>query len=469
MGRSHYLPSMTTSSSSPQGAPPRASGGVLRPAVTLGLLFGVTWLTFQGVTPTLEDGRLAVLVGFVLLSSTVAGILAAEVGLPRITGFILVGILAGPSLLGLLPAEGVADLRLIDRFALALIAMLAGGELRAEDLKPRFRTIMVATGVITAVVWVGVAVTVLAVRPLVPFLAEIPLTAAVGVALLLGVWAANSSPDLTVAVIEEKHATGPLTEVILGITIVKDVVVIVLFTMTLALVTPLINPEESFSAHALIDLAREVGGALVVGAGLGWIFSIYLGGGDDAKPRSPLATFIFAYVLVVVATELHVELLLTGVAAGFVIENLSAAGDRMIEGIRSVAVVIFAFFFAIAGASLDLAAVARFGVAAVLIFLVRAFLTKWSTGYGAKLAGASEEIRQDAWKGLISQGGVSLGLVLLIRESFPSVGDGVVALAMAVIIGNILGGPVLLGRALDGAATGDEAEDDRDDGAEDTH
>lgn len=430
-------------------------GTILRPAVTLGLLFGVTWLSFQGVAPTLEDGRLAVLVGFVLLSASVAGHLAAEVGLPRITGFILVGILAGPSLLGLLPTGAVDDLRLIDRFALALIALLAGGELRMEDLRPQFRTILVTTLVVTGIVWVGVAGTVLAVRPLVPFLAELPFSASIGVALLLGVWAANSSPDLTVAVIEEKHAKGPLAEVILGITIVKDVVVIVLFTVTLALVTPLLNPEESFSAHAFVDLAREVGGALVVGAGLGWIFSIYLGAGDT--PRSPLATFLFAYVLVVVATELHVELLLTGVAAGFVIENLSEAGDRMIEGIRSVAVVIFAFFFAIAGASLDLAAVLRFGVAAVIIFLVRAVLTRWSTMYGARLAGASEEIRTGAWKGLISQGGVSLGLVLLIRDSFPEVGAGVVALAMAVIIGNILGGPVLLGRALEGAAADEEA------------
>ena len=58
----------------------------------------------------------------------------------------------------------------------------------------------------------------------------------------------------------------------------------------------------------------------------------------------------------VLAHELNVKLLLAGVAAGFVIENLSPAGDRMIQGIRSVAVVIFAFFFAIAGASLEVKA-----------------------------------------------------------------------------------------------------------------
>ena len=34
------------------------------------------------------------------------------------------------------------------------------------------------------------------------------------------------------------------------------------------------------------------------------------------------------------AARLNVELLLTGAAAGFVIENLSPAGDRMIRGIK---------------------------------------------------------------------------------------------------------------------------------------
>jgi Kef-type K+ transport system membrane component KefB len=425
----------------------RARWGILRPAVTLLLLFGLTWLSFRGVPPTLEDGRLAILLGFVLLGASVAGTLAASVGLPKITGFIVVGILAGPSALGLLPAEAVDSLRLIDRFALALIALLAGGELRANQLLPQARTILVATGVVTVVVWVGMAAAVLAVRPLVPFLAELSLASAVGVALLIGVWAANSSPDLTVAVIEERHAQGELAEVILGITIVKDVVVIVLFTLTLALVTPLLDPSQHFSTHALVELVREVGGALVLGAGLGWVFSQYLGD-EESKPRSPLATFLFAYILVVLAAELHVELLLTGVAAGFVIENLSPAGDRMIEGIRKVAVVVFAFFFAIAGASLNLSAVARFGVAALILFAVRVVLTRQATIWGTRMAGADTSIQTRTWQGLISQGGVSLGLVLLIRESFPELGAGVVALAMAVIIGNILGGPILLGRAL---------------------
>ncbi len=423
--------------------------------LTLMLVFGVTALVLWANPDTYEGGRLTVLTGFVLLAASVSGRLASRVGLPRLTGFLLVGIVAGPSVLGLLSQAAVQDLRLIDEFALALIALLAGGELKVEALKPQARTIAWTTLMVTAVVWVGVAGVVLALRPVIGFLVPLPFSATVGVALLLGVWAANSSPDLTVAVIEETGAKGPLTDAILGTTIVKDVVVIVLFTLTLALTAPLIDPSQSFSAHVLVDLAREVGGALVVGAVLGWVFSLYLQGGDGT-PRPPFATFLFAYLIVVVAHRLHVELLLTGVAAGFVIENLSSAGERMIRGIEAVSVVIFAFFFAVAGASLDLDAVGRFWLPALVLLLARAALTWVGTYWGTRLAGANAQIRSRTWRGLISQGGVTLGLVLLIERSFPEIGGGVVALGMAVIVGNILAGPILLKAAIAGSDVDEE-------------
>jgi Kef-type K+ transport system membrane component KefB len=415
--------------------------------LSLALVGGITWFANSLVLPSVETGRLTLLIGFVLLAATLAGGLAAMAGLPRLTGFLVVGIVAGPSVLGLVSGPDVVDLRLIDRFALALIALLAGGEMKVQALKARARPILATTLGVTLVVWAGMIGVMLLVRPLVPFLAELPFAASVGVAILLGVWMANSSPDLTVAVIEETHASGDFVDVVLGVTIVKDIVVIVLFTLALNLVGPLIQEGAGFDAHVFAELAVHVGGAVVAGALLGWVFSRYLGE-EDGRPKPPLATFLFAYVLVVIADRLHLELLLTGVAAGFVIENLSPAGDRMIRGIEAVSVVIFAFFFAIAGAGLDLAAIGEFWLAALILFAGRLVFTWAGARAGAVAGGASERVRTAAWQGLVSQGGVSLLLILAIEDKYPSVGAGVVALATAVIIANILGGPILLKRAL---------------------
>jgi Kef-type K+ transport system membrane component KefB len=119
--------------------------------------------------------------------------------------------------------------------------------------------------------------------------------------------------------------------------------------------------------------------------------------------------------------------------------------------------VIFAFFFAVAGASLDLAAVGRFWLPALILLLARGGFTWLGTKWGTRLARADEEIQSRKWRGLISQGGVTLGLALLIEQRFPGLGAGVVALAMSVIIGNILMGPVLLKAALAGSASHDES------------
>ncbi len=415
-------------------------------SVSLVLLFGIAFVASATTPPAFEGAELAILIGFVLLIANVAGGLAASVGLPRLTGYLIVGIVAGPSVLGLIGVETVEDLRLIDEFALALIALLAGGELKVAALRPQARSILTSTFAITLIVWLGIVLLMMLIRPLVPFLADAPIQTTLGVGLLLGIWAANSSPDLTVAVIEEAGVKGPFTDVVLGITIVKDVFVIVLFTLTLSLVGPLFDPGVHLSAHVLVELLQHVGGALVAGAALGWVFSKYLEGSDE--PRPPFMIFLFAYVMVVLADRLGVELLLMAVAAGFTIENLSDAGDHMIHGIEQVAVVIFAFFFVVAGASLDLLAVREFWLAAVLVFGARFFLTRFGAGWGLRRAGAAPAIQRGAWKGLISQGGVTLGLLLLIEETYPAIGAGVVALGTAVIIGNILGGPILLKAAL---------------------
>jgi len=429
----------------------------LRLTFTLALLFGIAYLSvtvYQGDAP--ED-RLTVLMGFVLLAATVAGALASAVGLPKITGFLVVGIVAGPSVTALIPWGALDELRLIDQFALALIALLAGGELKVQALQPAARSIALTTLAVVVVVWVGITLVFLPIGFFLPFLDETGFLGILALGALLGVWAANSSPDLTVAVIEETGSKGPLTDVILGVTIVKDVVVIVLFTLLLALAQPLLGHGEG-EGGMLVGLLWEVGGALAAGGALGWVFSLYL---QREGEQPAYAVFLFAYVLVLVSDLLHLELLLAGVAAGFTIENLSEAGDELIRSIEKVSVVIFAFFFTIAGASLDLAAIGGFWFGAVVLFSARLGLTYYGARLGTRWAGASEEIQSFTWRGLMSQGGVTLGLLLLLQEAFPEIGGGVVTLGMAVIIGNILGGPVLLKTALaGGAASAPKAEAD---------
>ncbi len=413
---------------------------------TLALLFGVVYLSVMVNPSDAPEDRLTVLMGFVLLASSVAGSLARTVGLPKITGFLVVGILAGPSISGLIPWGALDELRLIDRFALALIALLAGGELKVRALRPAAKSIAFTTLAVVGVVWVGMTLVFLPIGFFLPFLDGVGFLGILALGALLGIWAANSSPDLTVAVIEETGAKGPLTDVILGVTIVKDVVVIVLFTLTLTLVRPLLG-DTGGTEGMLLGLALGSGWGPRVGWRiLGWVFSLYL---EQEGLQPAYATFLFSYLLVVVSDLLHVELLLAGVAAGFTIENMSEAGDEMIHSIEKVAVDHFRLLLHHRRSQSGPGSYwVVFGSRPWSSFSPGSPSPTGAPGWGPGGPELPPEIQELTWRGLMSQGGVTLGLLLLLQEAFPEIGEGVVALGMAVIIGNILGGPILLKTAL---------------------
>ena len=387
----------------------------------------------------------AALAGFTLLAAFAAGSLAAQARLPRLTGYVLTGVLVGPFALAILSPDMVGALGTVDELALALIALTAGGELKIAQVRRYLRAIVAVSIGVMGVVSLGIAALVIAARPLVPFLADQPIGVTIAVAALLGVWCANSSPDATIAVINESRAQGELTDSILGVTIFKDVLVIMTFAAVLAFARPLVSVDTAFDLALLGDVAWEVLGALLVGGLAGVGFAWYL---ERIGARTVLATLVFTFLLTLIARELHVELLLTAVAAGFAIENFSEAGDRLIDAVESNAVVVFALFFAIAGATLDLRALATYWPMALVLVAARAGLTWVGARIGVRLGRPSPSVGPRIWMGLISQAGVTLGLSLLVGAQLPAIGDRFVAVTAAVIIFHLLLGPVLLKHAL---------------------
>ena len=413
--------------------------------LTLAALVSFAYLVLALDVTTQQQTLATVLLGFILLVAYIAGTTSAGFGLPQVTGYVLVGILVGPYVLGIFTQGLVDSLRTIDELALALIALTAGGELKLNELRKSLRSIVSISMGILVVVVIGLTGLVLALKPFAPVIADASWGFAFAVALLLAIWCANSSPDATIAVINETHARGEVTDTILGVTIFKDVVVIVLFAVALSLARPLAG-DAGFDPGLIATVGWEVVGALMVGAILGWLFfAAYL---ERAKQRGVLGTLVFAYLLVLVSHQIHVELLLTAVAAGFVIENFSEAGDRLIDAIEANSLVVFAIFFALAGAALNLETVVAFWPVALVVVVARAGLTFLGARLGARASDSPQPVLRLTWLGLISQAGVTLGLSLLVANEFPAWGGDFVAVTTAIIILHLLIGPILLKVAL---------------------
>ena len=140
--------------------------------------------------------------------------------------------------------------------------------------------------------------------------------------------------------------------------------------------------------------------------------------------------------------------ILMGIAAGFVVQNLSVQGAKFIDALEANSLPLYALFFAIAGADLELGVIPDIWKAALLILVTRLVLTYAGTGLGAAVAGDSLVIRRYAWMGFLAKAGVTLGIANIVRDRFPEWGSAVAAIIIAMVAVNQLIGPPLFRLAL---------------------
>lgn len=398
--------------------------------------------------PIPGPGRDTMLLGFLLLAAFVAGELAAELRLPRITGYLLIGILFGPDLLHLLPREAVDEFRLINGIALSVIALQAGGELRMKQVRARLRSIGTITASQIVITLAGIILLVYLADDLLPFLAGQPRRAVLAIALIFAVVAVAKSPATTIAVITEAHARGRLTDTVLGVSVLKDVIILLLIAAVIPAAAVLVDPGRGFDYHAVEEIAVAILASLAVGALLGWMVGQYM---ERFRGGTILFVLGLAFVIVEFAQAMGLEYILVGMTAGFMIQNFSPQGPALLEALEVNSLPIYALFFAVAGAGLDLSVIPIVWRVGVLIIVARMVLVFVSTYLGAVLAGDPAPIRRYAWMGFLAKAGVTLGLANMVRERFTPWGDEVAAVIIAMIAVNQLIGPPLFRFALNSA------------------
>ena len=199
-----------------------------------------------------------------------------KVKLPVITGLLFIGIISGPFVLNLIPKKSIAELHFIIEISLAFIAYAAGAELYLKELKGRMRSIKWMTfgqlfftfGLSTAAV--------LALSTKIQFLSTLEFTSKLAIALLIGTIFVTRSPVSAIAVINEMRAKGPFTQMAIGVTVVKDVLVIILFTICFAIADALIT-NIPFDVWLVIILAGELCLSIFLGFILGQVINWILG------------------------------------------------------------------------------------------------------------------------------------------------------------------------------------------------
>lgn len=391
----------------------------------------------------------ALAAGALLLCGLFAGRVAGGVGLPRLTGYLLVGVAIGPYALGFLPHEGVKGLELVKGMAVMLIALVAGTELDLAVLRRVGRSVLKLGAGVSAVTFLVVGAALLLGRQWVPFLAPMSLPQAVAVSALVASVIVSFSPTVTIAIVQETEARGPFTEYLLALVVVGDLVVMLAFALSAGFV------RASFGAG--LDLASLLGGigwelfgSVLVGGLAGLALLLYL---KRVGEQVPLLLASLCLAGAEASARLHLSPLLVALAAGALIANLDAREAHRLHGaIQRVGLPVFALFFAAAGAGLRLSVLRDVGVLALALVALRAVALYFGCRHLTPEETPGEPpLRRFIWMGLVSQAGVTFGLAALVGRNFPGFGVEVEVLIIAMVTAHELVGPLLTRKALVGA------------------
>jgi Kef-type K+ transport system membrane component KefB len=418
----------------------------MRRLIILALLYGGMQLILplgsrgQGSWPLLAFG-------FLILAAYCVGELATAFHLPKIVGYLAAGVIFGPYVLNAVDVVGTNRLSPISDLAIALIAFLSGAELRWDEVRERGILLLKITVTELGITFIALFALLYGLRSFVPFLASSPDAEAAAFALLFASIAVVHSPAVTMALLSETGARGPVARTTLGVVLITDVVVVLFFSAALAVARAIAPPTGMETGLSFAIVVWEIAGAIVIGSFLGWLIALYL---RYVGKDLPFFAILVAFFGLTIARLSHVELLLTMLMAGFVMENRSRQGEgtELLHAMERSAAPVFVVFFALSGAKIELSAVSALLFMVVPIALVRAGSIWLGVRVGGLWGRAGDSELRLTWMGLISQAGVAIGLAAIVAEAYPERGAQLSALLLSLIAVNQIIGPVLFRRAL---------------------
>ena len=350
------------------------------------------------------------------------GKLSAVIRLPEITGYIIAGFILSDSVLGIIHQEASKSLQVVTDVALGLIALTIGGEFLVSKLKRMGSEVLILT---TFQILLTLLVVTLSL-----WLLQLPLP----FALMLGAIATATAPAATVAVVQSLRAHGPFVDRLYGIVALDDAGAVIIFGVIFSIVSIMLtgsSSEAAVGASAAIAHGAEAGGvsvifgafkeiflSILIGVAVGWIIHA-LGNRRSHSVELTIIALGWIFLLTGISLVFHLSPLLSNIAAGMTIINLSPRNLRIFRNLEPLTPPIYALFFAIAGTKLNPSIFAQKDILiyGIVFIAARAFGKILGVWGGAVLAKSRANVRKYLGICMLPQAGVAIGLVLMIQTS----------------------------------------------------
>ena len=356
----------------------------------------------------------------------VAGLLMTRVfkklhlNFPDVTAFLIAGLAIGPYGLGSLhigglgfsSLEAVNDLSVISSVALGFIAFSIGNEFRLSQLKETGRQAAVI-GVLQALMaMVLVDAALLGLHLLMPDVLSAP------AAITLGAIATATAPAATLMVVRQYKAKGKLTDLLLPIVALDDAVGLVAFAVSFGVATALHSGSVNLLS-ILVEPLLEIVGSLLLGSLMGLILTLLE---KLFFSNSNRLSLTIAFVVMTIAlsgmefqlgpVKLGFSNLLVCMMLGTVFCNLCPRSPDIMERSDRWTVPLYALFFVLSGAELDLSVFSSLAVVGIgVVYILTRSAGKYLGARGsAAMVNCDHSIRKYLGITLLPQAGVALGM-----------------------------------------------------------
>lgn len=376
-------------------------------------------------------------ISIVLLVGFIGAMIARKFKLPNVSGYLVLGLLLGPSMglifkgyQGFITIEENAALDFIGEIALAFIAFSIGSEFAIKAIKKMGRSVIIltTTEVIGAVVVVFLAMLFLP-KPVDIVSSYLPFANRnIAFGLILASMSAATAPAATLMVIRQYRAYGPVTKAILPITALDDIYGIVVFGFFISIAQILV-PQGVVQAPWLMFSKPfiEVFGSVFYGLLIGWIISKAANKFDKNRDDMQVIALIAVLFTIGTVTMLNHYLheyglgfsqLLANIMVGSTIANLAKNPQRSFSAINDFATPFYVMFFTLAGASLDLGILRQDSLiilVSIVYIIARASGKILGILVGAYIVDSPKTVKKYLGIALLPQGGVSLGLLVIVQ------------------------------------------------------
>lgn len=347
-------------------------------------------------------------IAIILFAGLVFGKAVSYLKLPHVTGYLIGGIIIGPSVLKLITHEAASGFGIITEAALGFIAFSIGSEFKLTQIKKSGMRVVVITALeaLVAVACVDLAMIFIFKKP-------------VQFSIMLGAIAAATAPAATVMVIKQYKAKGPLVDTLLQVVAMDDAVGIIAFSISLAIAQALDGGGEGILlTKAIFSPAKEILGAAILGVLCGSVLSFFSkrASGEEQLLSMNLGAILFT---VGVSMKFGFSSLIACMVLGATVVNL-INNKRSFSVIDRFTPPIFVAFFTIAGVDLDLGIVKSVGFIGIGYVVFRVIGKLAGSYAGARLTHAPQAVQKYLGFALVPQAGVAIGLSMVAVKALPA-------------------------------------------------